>query len=713
MSASLKTFLYPNAVAIIGASKDPTKRGFRAIQTLLEEKFSGMIFPINPKETEILGLAAYPQLRDVPNRIDLALVCTPARTVPGVIEACGEKGIKGAVVLAGGFSESGTEGAKLEQETVAVARKYGVRLVGPNTSGIFNTHKACNLVGFSNLKPGSVGLLSQSGNMALALVTEGEINGHIGFSTYIGVGNEADIPFHEYLAYFGDDENTQSLIVYLEGLKRGREFLDMARRVVQKMPIVLYKSGRTSLGQAAAKSHTGALAGDYAVSRAALRQAGIIVVNRSHNILPVAEALALLPPPAARRVAVLADGGGHATIAVDALAEQGMELPALGEDTRAKLAARLPPAAALGNPVDLAGGADANPAVFADCARAMLQDENVDALLIVGLFGGYKIRFSETLERVENQTAARLGGLVGEFGKPVILQSLYAPFRPTALETLREAGVPVHAAIETAVRCLGALADYGAARRRSLAEVEATIEEPGGIAVAAGILDAVRREGRSNVLEHEARQLLQAYGVEVPPYLLAEDARALGEAAARFGETPVAMKVVSKDILHKSDVGGVKLGVVGEPAMRRAYEEIMNNARAARADADIKGVLLAPMAEKGVEVIIGVVRDPQFGPIMMFGLGGIFVEVLKDVVFRALPLRAHDAGEMLEEIKAKAVLKGARGALPVDREALVELMLRLSRLCLANQDIAEVDLNPIIVYPRGYAIVDARVILAD
>ncbi|NJN47921.1 MAG: hypothetical protein HC808_17190 [Candidatus Competibacteraceae bacterium] len=344
MSSALSEFLYPNSVAIVGASKDPTKRGFKAIQTLLTEKYPGMIFPIHPRETEILGLTAYSDVNAVPNRIDLALVCTPAHTVPDVIKSCGEKGIKGAVILAGGFSESGEVGQQLEQATVAMARQTGVRLVGPNTSGLFNTHKSCNLVGFSELKKGPIGILSQSGNMALALAIDGQINGHIGFSTYIGVGNEAEIEFDEYLDYFGNDENTQALAVYVEGFKQGRRFLAAARRVTQKIPVVLYKSGKTAVGQQAAKSHTGALAGNYAVSQGVMRQAGITVVSRADHILPLAEALALLPPPLqSKRVAILADGGGHATIAADALIERGMILPPLSEETRAKLAAKLPP----------------------------------------------------------------------------------------------------------------------------------------------------------------------------------------------------------------------------------------------------------------------------------------------------------------------------------------------------------------------------------
>jgi len=711
MPNALKEFLYPNSIAVIGASKDPTKRGFRAIQTLLAEPFAGSIFPINPKEKEILGLTAYPDIQAVPNRIDLALICTPAKTLPDIIEACGQKGVKGAVILAGGFSETGADGAQLEDKMLAVARQYGVRLIGPNTSGLFNTHKGCNLVGFEALQKGEIGILSQSGNMALALATEAQAHGQMGFSTYIGVGNEADIQFHEYLEFFGEDDNTRALAIYVEGLKQGRAFFETARRVTPIMPLVLYKSGRTAIGRRAAKSHTGALAGDYALSRDVLQQAGVTVVDKADQILPVAETLAALPLPAGNRLAILADGGGHATIAADAVTERGLVLATLAEETRAKLAAKLPPAATLTNPVDLAGGADANPEVFADCARALLQDDNVDALLIVGLFGGYKLRFSPTLELLENQTAARLGNLLIEFDKPLILHSIYAPHKPDALLALRAAGVPVHGSIETSAQCLASLVQYSLAQYRL--ETAETVQTAAALPAATAILADCRQVGRNSLLEYEARELLKTYGVTVPPLQVVREPAALADASQGLGDGPLAMKVVSKDILHKSDAGGVRLNVRGAEALQQAFAEIMTNSRNYDSAAAIEGVLLTPMAKPGVETIIGVTRDPQFGLVMMFGLGGIFVEVFKDVTFRALPLSAADAAAMLAAIKAQAMLDGVRGLPPVDRQALVELLLQISRLCMAHPEITEVDLNPVLAYPDGYAIVDARVILAD
>lgn len=708
--ASIQSFLYPKSIAIIGASKDPTKRGFRAIQTLLAEKFAGAIYPVNPKEPEILGVKCYPALADIPAAVDLALICTPARTLPDLMRLCGEKGIGGAVVLAGGFGETGDAGRELQAQMVAAAKRAMVRVIGPNTSGIFNTHARCNLVGYSNLKQGGIALLSQSGNMALSLVTEGEANGHIGFSTYIGIGNEADIQFHEYLDYCGDDANTNTVIAYVEGLKQGRAFLDVIRRVTAKKPVVVFKSGRTNAGQSSAKSHTGALAGDYAVSEGALRQAGAVLVRNSDQLLPVAEALSLLEPLRSRRVAVLADGGGHATITADVLTEHGLTLATLSDRTRERLAALLPASAALANPVDVAGGTDSNPAVFADCARIMMEDESVDALLIAGLYGGYGIRFSETLTAIELDTSDRIAALHRELKKPVLVYSLYAGLRPAPLTRLREAGVPIYASLETAARCLLALAEYGESRRRALSVTEAVL--PKRLPGFETVLSACRRDGRSVVLEHEARQTLAEAGLPMAPMRLVHSAEGAEAAFNAFGSVPIALKIVSQDIIHKSDAGGVKLNLADGAAVRNAFAKILENGMIAVPEADIAGVLVTPMAAGGgVEVIIGVVRDPQYGPVLMFGLGGILVEVLKDVVFRTLPMTRADAQSMIEGLRAKEILNGVRGAAPVDKAALVDLMMAVSDFCIAYPEIEELDLNPVLSYPNGFSVLDARILL--
>lgn len=718
---ALHPIFYPKSIAIVGASKDPTKRGFRSIQKLLEDGFKGAIYPVNPKEASILGLVAYPALAAIPGTVDLALICTPAKTLPDVIAQCGVKGVKGAVVLAGGFAEAGAEGKALQARMVEEANKHGVRIIGPNTSGIFNTHVSSNIVGFSHLKAGGIGLLSQSGNMALSLVTEAQANGQVGLSTYVGIGNESDILFHEYLEYMRDDANTKAVIAYVEGMKDGRRFLDTLRRVAREKPVVIYKSGRTSAGRSSAQSHTGALAGDYAVSEGVLKQAGAILARKSDEILSLAEALSLLEPMLSRRVAVLADGGGHATIAADVLTEHGLTLAPLADRTMKALAEILPSSAAVANPVDVAGGTDSNPAAFADCAQILLADPNVDALLITGLFGGYGVRFSSSLTESEMETSQRIATLHKEFGKPVLVHSLYgslyADLRPKPLTLIREQGIPVYNSLELAVRCVQALAEFGEARRRALpARSIKTVRAKRFQEV----LTHCRSEGRTVVLEHEARQALEDAGVDMlAPAIVAETPDEAVQAFKTLGRVPVAMKVVSRDIIHKTDAGGVKLNLADEAAVRQAFDEIVDSGKRytnhyVGRDPDLEGLLVTPMAPKGgIEIIIGVVRDPSYGPVLMFGLGGVLVEVLKDVVFRSLPLTEEDARSMLSEIRASKILDGVRGAPPIDKEALVRLMLGISDLCTAFPEIAELDLNPVLAYPRGVGILDARILLED
>ncbi len=707
----LHAILNPRAIAVIGASNDPTKRGYQAIKQLLSDGFEEPIYPINPKAPEVLGLKAYPSVAAVPGVIDLALICTPAKTLPKILKDCGAKGIKGAVVLAAGFGEAGPAGKALEAEVLAVAREQNVRLIGPNTNGVFNLHRRMNLVGVKDAEPGNIGIVSQSGNMMLSLITEAQRRRQLGFSTYIGVGNQLDVRFNEYLEYFGEDPETAVPVLYVEGFKNGRRFLDVAREVTQKKPVVVYKSGRTEAGQASASSHTGSLAGSFALTRDLLRQAGVTVVEQSDKILSVAEGLSLLPPAKGDRVAVLADSGGHGTITTDGLVEAGMKLADLSEETRAALSALLPAQASLQNPVDVAGGTDDNPAVFADCARVLLADPAVDLLMIVGMFGGYAVRFAESLSQAEVETSAKIGALAKASGKPVIVQSLYATNKPEPLTVLRQAGVPLFIWPENAIRCAAECVRYGAARRRLAANPMTNPATPKPEARA--LIAQAQLEGRGALYEDEAKGLLAHYGVGIPESLLIKTEADLAAAETRFGDRPLAMKIVSEDILHKSDAGGVKLKVSGAKAIAAARAEILANAKAYDSKARIAGVLATPMAQPGVEVILGVVQDPIFGPVMMFGLGGIFVEVLKDVAFRALPMSRADAAEMLEQIASKKILEGVRGALPVDKEALLDLMMAVAELAEAHPEIAEIDLNPVIVRHDGLDLADARMILAD
>ncbi|WP_253450758.1 acetate--CoA ligase family protein [Halomonas sp. Y3] len=704
----LHDILAPGGIAVVGASADPTKRGYKAMVGLIKDGYRGEIYPVNPKADMILGVKAWPSVTAIPGNPALALICTPAATVPGLIAECGRRGIKGAVILASGFAEIGEEGAALEREMMEKARAHGVRIIGPNTSGLFNLHHRINLLSLDNVKPGGVGIISQSGNMLLSLALEAQHNGNVGFSTYVGPGNQSDIGFNDYLRYLGEDENTRVATLYVEGFRDGRKFLDVAREVTAMKPVVVYKSGSTEAGQKAASSHTGALAGSYAMTVDLLKQSGVSVVQHSDEILPVAEGLGLLQKARGKRVAVISDGGGQATIASDRLAEAGLELAELSEATRQKLRDVLFPQASTVNPVDVAGSTDANPSLLATCMEIVAADDNVDSVFLVGMFGGYSIRFAESLLGDEMRGAEAMVDLSRATTKPLVIYSLYTPIKPPALRRLHEAGLPIYASIEHSVRVLAALGERG----QYLAQVERQSRERSvePLPELTAMFERARGEGR-DLFEYEAKRVLRDHGIEVPLELVVRDEAELAEAAGQFGETPLAMKVVSKDILHKSDAGGVKLNVVGEAAMREAREAILASCREYDADAEIEGILVTPMAKKGVEVILGVIRDPIFGPVLMFGLGGIFVEILEDVAFRAIPLSRRDAEEMVEQIKAKKILGGVRGEKAVDKAALVDLLLKVSRIVEAYPGLSELDLNPVIVNADGYAVVDARVIV--
>ncbi len=709
MNASpLHDFLAPDSVAVVGASTDPTKRGYKAMVGLIKEGYAGAIYPINPRADMILGVKAFPSIDALPGPVDLALICTPANTVPDLIRQCGRKGVKGAVVLASGFCESGAAGAQLEQELLDAARAAQVRIIGPNTSGMFNLHKKLNLLALANVRPGPIGFISQSGNMLLALVLEAENNGHVGFSTYVGPGNQTDIGFYDYLQYLGEDAHTRVATLYVEGFRNGRRFLDAARTVTAAKPVVVYKSGSTELGKRAAKSHTGALAGSYAMTVDLLRQAGVSVVHRSDEILPVAEGLGLMQQARGKRIAIVADGGGQATIAADRLAEAGLELAPLSTPTRDKLAAILVPQASLANPIDVAGASDANPFVLADCLDIVAADASVDAVFLVGMFGGYHTRFAESLLGDEMRGAEAMIELAQRCGKPLVIYSLYAPIKPPALRRLHEGGLPVHASIEHAVRVLAALSQRGIYLQSQAGQPLQAALAPS--AEMQAMFSRAQTEG-SDLFEFEAKTLLRTHGIEVAAESVVHSAGELAAVAASFGDQALAMKIVSQDILHKSDAGGVKLNLRGAAALEQAYAQIMASCRAYAPDAKIRGVLVTPMAKKGVEVIVGVVRDPIFGPVLMFGLGGIYVEVLEDVAFRAIPLTRHDAESMVEQIKGRKILAGVRGEAPVDKAALVDLLLAVSSVVVAYPQLAELDLNPVLAYPDGYAIVDARIVV--
>ena len=709
----LKHVLDAESVAIVGASKNETKRGFQAIRTLIDEHYGGRIYPVNPKESSILGLKCYKKVSDIEDPVDIALITTPARTIPAILEDCGKKGVHGAVIIAGGFGETGADGKALEREIVEVARNNHIRLIGPNTSGMINLKDSLNLVGLRDAPKGNIALLTQSGNMALTLITEAKVKSQKGFSYYVGVGNEADIKFHEYLAFFRDDLDTKAILMYVEGMSEGRKFLQEAYRTTLHKPIVLLKSGRSSTGQRSAGSHTGSLAGMSEVAKTAFERAGIIVTENPDDLFPMAETLSSLPPIKNNSIAILADGGGHATIASDILTDLGINIPPLSEKTQGKLREILPDAASVPNPVDVAGGTDSDPSLFADCARIILKDNNIGGLLIVGLFGGYGIRFAESLALMEEDAAHQMGKMVRKRNKPIVLHSLYSYERPHSLELLRYYNIPVYDSLDVACRCVSALATYGNYLKKYHSKATFVFKW-GEKARAEGkdIIAGAKKDGRTVLLEFEAKRLLQLHGAPVLSERVARNADEAVEIFQEIGQD-VVLKIVSPNILHKSDAGGVRTNLSSQKAVRAACNEIISNAKTYYPQADIRGVLVSPMAEQGIEVIIGTKIDDQFGPVIMFGLGGVLVEILKDVSFRVLPISPTSAKKMINEIKASPILDGYRGRPPADKKALRKLLLTCSEVVGAYPEIREMDLNPVVVYENGVAVVDARIILKE
>ena len=699
------------SVAIIGASKNKTKRGYQAIKTLLADGFEGEIYPVNPKEDKILGLKCYKDITDIDAEVDLALITTPAKTIPDILINCGKKKVSGAVIIAGGFRELGAKGKELEQQVVATAKETGVRLIGPNTSGMINMKSNLNLVGIENAPKGNIALLCQSGNMALTLITEATIRKHEGFTYYVGVGNESDIKFHEYLEFFRNDPDTKSILMYVEGMSEGRKFLQEAHKTSLEKPIVLLKSGRSDKGKKSAGSHTGSLAGMSEVAKLAYERAGIIVIENSDELFPVAETLSSQPSIKNNSIAILADGGGHATIAADLLSDYGIDLPELSEKTQEKLRKILPEAASVVNPVDVAGGTDSDPSLFADCAKIILKDPNVGGLLVVGLFGGYGIRFEKSLTLGEEAAAHRLGAMVKKRSKPIFVHSLYASYDSHALDLLRHYDIPVHDSLDISCKCVASLCKYGK-YLKSYHAITNFVFDWRAKAKSEGqqIIDNARKEGRTALLEHEAKQLIKLHGA---PTSVGQVAKTEDEAwqIAKSIKKNVVLKIVSPDILHKSDACGVKLDLSSEKEVRKGFQQIIKSAKAYKHDAEIKGILVAPMAQTGLEIIIGTKIDEQFGPVIMYGLGGIMVEIMKDVTFYVLPVSRTSIKKMIEGTRSSILLDGVRGHNGYDKKSLRKLISMCSELIESYPEIEEMDLNPVILYEDGLDVVDARIIL--
>ncbi len=720
----LDPVLAPRSVAVVGASSDPRKRGFQVLRALQESGFGGAVYPVNPKRGTILGLTVHESVDSLPEAPDLALICTPADTVPQAVDACGRKGIRGAVVLAVGFRESGEEGADLERRLLAAARAHGIRVVGPNTSGILNLPLGLNLIGARGVRTGTISLLVQSGNMALALMNEVTARSREGIALCVGVGNELDLGFHEYLDFLARHEGTRAVVCYVEGLRDARAFLHVAARTTRTKPVLVIKGARSATGQAAARSHTGAVSGEYDRLRAGLRQADVVEVTRTDELLHLAETLATQPPVRGRAgIAVLSDGGGQGTLAADALSEMGVPMARLCDDTREALRILLGRAAAVTNPVDLAGAADANPEVFGKALELLAADPAVGGVMLVGLFGGYGIRFADELTAAEEHAAALMADTMRTVAKPLVVHSMYASHRSAPLRLLGDAGVPVIESLDVACRCIGETWIRGEVLSRPgwKPALERHLATPGagrrlGTLTPHEAVARARSAGRDMLTEPEARALLRDVGMPFPPSALCVSAQEAAAAVAGM-RTAVAMKVVSPKIPHKTDAGGVALGICSPEEAAEAFASIEARAAAFLESSGlppgIDGVLVSPMlATPLAELLLGAHRDPQVGPVLTLGAGGIWVEVLRDVTHRVLPVDDDEVLSMLGELRTYGLLAGARGREAADLAAVVAAARAVGTCILEHDEVSEVEVNPLFVYALGVEAVDARIGLA-
>jgi acyl-CoA synthetase (NDP forming) len=716
VSTPLSRIFEPRSIAVVGASNDPTKRGHQILRALQDSGFPGDVFPVNPRGGQILGTEVVTSVDELPYGVDLAVLCTPAAAAPQLVEAAGRRGVGAALVLAVGFGESGAAGRALEDALAEAGAGSGVRIVGPNTSGILNLTTGLNLVGARGVRAGGIALLVQSGNVALSLMTEVTERSWDGVSIYLGVGNQVDLGSEEVLGYLEGHRPTRAVIVYLESVPRGRAWLETAARVARSKPIVAIKSGRTAAGSAAALSHTGSIAGPYDRLSAGLRQAGVVEVTRTDELLHVAETLGNQASGAVDGgIAVLSDGGGQGALVTDTLVEAGATLAELAPGTRDRLRALLGPAAATGNPVDLAGASDADPMVFAEAMDVLLEDPSVASVFVVGLFGGYGVRFSETLTPRETEAAVAMAERASAARKGLVVHTMYAAHRTAPLEALGTRGVPVVGSLEVACRCVIELQRRARVLSSPRWSPDAPVEgAPSPEATA--ILDQARREGRVALTEPEARTLLGAYGLLFAAHAEVTSAAEAVAATARLGGATV-FKLISSSVLHKSEAGGVRMGIASGEDAAAAFEGIAADVSAWCArhglDPEPTRVMVSPMhAPPRLELLVGGARDESLGPVLTVGAGGIWVEALADVATRVLPVQDDAIRSAIAGLGVGPVLAEGRGRPEVAWEPILRAARAVLRLLELHPEVAEVELNPLFVYDDHAEPIDARVVLA-
>ena len=695
---NLTAIFEPRSVAIVGASTKSDSIGNELVKNLTTQGFAGKIFPVNPKATELYDLKCYPSLSAIGEAVDLMVVVVPAAIVPAIMEEGGALGVPGAIIISAGFKESGHP--DLENQIKAICEKYNIALIGPNCLGIMNPAFHLN-ASFAAVMPaaGSVAFISQSGALCTAIIDCAKEMG-IGFSKFMSVGNKAVINETAILEYLANDEDTKVIAMYVEQLADPEPLMAVIRKITggaNPKPIIALKSGRTGAGAGASASHTGALAGNDAAYEALFRQSGVIRAETVNELFDYIKIFSTNPIKAAKNLAIVTNAGGPGVLAIDAVVEDGLVPAVLSPETTTALQAALPPAANLHNPIDLLGDAEANR--YQAALEAVMADKNVDTVLL--------ILTPQSMTEID-ATAQALIAAKAKFGKPVAAAFMGEELVKSGIEILKDNGVAVFSFPEEAVKALDMLNKFFEHSKQPAGQVVEFSDLDREAVVK--IFAAARADGVLSFPEAHALAILGAYGLPILKSQVAKNREEAIEIARQLGVKMV-FKIVSPDILHKSDCGGVSLGVKPEEAGEK-FDQIMARVAANRPDAKLEGILIEELiVGAGVELILGGVKDASLGTTIMVGLGGIYVEILKDVVFGINPLTSEDVLVMLDSLKAKKVLSGARGAQPSDKAAIVEAVLRLAKLLEDFPEIKELDINPLLAMERGVKVLDARIVI--
>ncbi|MBF0224083.1 MAG: acetate--CoA ligase family protein [Desulfobacterales bacterium] len=700
----LDAIFAPKSVAVLGASGQPGKVGHDILENIIKGGYTGTLYPVNVKKIPILCIKSHASILDIDDEIDLAMIALPPKIALTSVEECIKKGVKGIVIISAGFKEVGGEGAIIEKKIADICKENDIRLVGPNCLGVINPNPNVRLnASFSTHMPeyGNISFISQSGALCTAVLDFAADRG-FGFSKFISIGNKADVNELDLLRYYHKDPNTDVIMIYMEELKMDAKLFIEEVKIISSgdrpTPVLVIKSGRTAAGAQAAASHTGSLAGSDAVYDAIFQEAGIMRVDSVNSLFDFSIAFAQKKIPRSNNVAIVTNAGGPGIVATDMTERSGLKLAKLQPETIEELKSHLPPAANINNPIDVIG--DAAPERYENALEAVMKDENVDGTIV--------ILTPQSMTDVIG-TAESIVKIAKRFPKPIACSFMGIFDVSAGVKYLQKHGIPVYQFPENAARAMGAL--YTATKwltRQKLAQFELTHD----VEKAKEIIRTCLSEGRRHLGELYGTEILKCYGFKVLPTILAKNENEAAEIAEKIGY-PVVLKIMSAQILHKSDAGGVKVGLRNADEVKFSFKEIIQNAKNYNPDARIDGVLVLKMAIPGEEVILGMKRYPNFGPLIMFGIGGVFVEIFKDVIFRVAPIGRNNARRMIKGIKGYALLSGFRGKPKADTDAIEKLLVSLSHMVVNHPEIMELDINPLLVHEEGdgATVADVRIIL--